>query len=82
MTTEEIKDELKEFLVAELEISPERISDDARLKEDIGIDSLDYVEIIAFVRRSYGFKIEKAEMSGITTYGQFCQFISSKTVND
>ena len=41
MTIEKIKEDINGFLVDELEIDQNKITDDARLKEDVGIDSLD-----------------------------------------
>ncbi len=76
MNTSEIKEKVNAFLVDELEIDTNKIYDDARLKEDVGIDSLDYVDIVAFVRREYGFKIEKEQMKDVLTLGQFYEFIA------
>ena len=78
MTIEEIKNKVNGFLLDELEIDTDKVRDDARLKEDIGIDSLDYVDIVAFVRREFGFKIEKADMQDVVTLEQFYGFIKNK----
>ena len=76
MNTSGIKEKVNAFLVDELEIDTNKIYDDARLKEDVGIDSLDYVDIVAFVRREYDFKIEKEQMKDVLTLGQFYEFIA------
>ena len=57
MTRTEIEETVKEFLVEELEIEPEKIVMDARMKEDVGIDSLDFVDIVVIVDKKFGFKI-------------------------
>lgn len=75
MAIEEIKNKVNNFLLDDLEIDAEKVHDDARLKEDVGIDSLDYVDIVAFVRREFGFKIEKADMQDVATLKQFYEFI-------
>jgi len=75
MTIEEIKDDFNTFLIEELEIEPQKIYDDARLKEDVGIDSLDYVDIVAFVTRNYGFKIDKTKLKDVVTLRQLYDFI-------
>ena len=54
---------------------PQKIFDDARLKEDVGIDSLDYVDIVAFVTRNYGFKIDKTKLKDVVTLRQLYDFI-------
>lgn len=76
MNASGIKEKVNAFLVDELEIDTNKIYDDARLKEDVGIDSLDYVDIVAFVRREYDFKIEKEQMKDVLTLGQFYEFIA------
>ena len=46
MERKDIIEKVNDFLIEELEIDEEKISPEARLKEDIGIDSLDYIERI------------------------------------
>ena len=43
MDRQEIEAKVKEFLIEDLEIDEEKIQPEARLKEDIGIDSLDFL---------------------------------------
>ena len=78
MTRTEIEETVKEFLVAELEIEPEKIVMDARMKEDVGIDSLDFVDIVVIVDKKFGFKIMPEEMKGIVTLNDFCSYIEQK----
>ena len=44
MKRNEIEEKVKEFLIDELEIDEEKIFPEAKLKEDMEIDSLDFVE--------------------------------------
>ena len=78
MTRQEIEEKVKEFLIEDLEIDEEKIQPDAKLKDDIGIDSLDFVDIVVIVERNFGFKIKPEEMSGVITLSQFCDYIESK----
>lgn len=78
MTRTEIEEKVREFLIEELEIEEEKIADDAKLKDDMGIDSLDFVDIVVIVERNFGFKIKPEEMAGVTTLRQFCDYIESK----
>jgi len=75
MDINEINAKVDAFLVDELEIDPEKISDDARLKEDLGIDSLEVVDVIVLVEEEFGFKMRPEQFRDLKTYGQFCQFI-------
>ena len=69
---------VNEFLIEEMEIEADSINDDARLKEDIGLDSLDYVDIVVIVEKSFGFKIKPEDMAGVLTVKAFYDYIESK----
>lgn len=78
MTHEEIVKITNEFLVEEIEVDAEKIKDNARLKEDLGIDSLDFVDIVVIVENHFGFKIKPEEMKDVQTLSQFYDYIASK----
>jgi acyl carrier protein len=78
MTRQEIEEKVRAFLIDDLEIDEEKINDDATLREDMGIDSLDFVDIVVIVEKNFGFKIKPEEMTGVTTLRQFCDYIESK----
>ena len=78
MTRTEIEVKVRNFLIEDLEIDEDKISDDAKLKDDMGIDSLDFVDIVVIVERNFGFKIKPEEMAGVTTLRQFVDYIESK----
>lgn len=64
---EEIRKELKEFVVMDLaleDIKPEDIGDEEILFEGgLGLDSLDAVEIVVLVQRTYGLEIADEEQA-------------------
>ena len=78
MERKEIEEKVKAFLIDELEVDEEKIAPDALLKEDIGIDSLDFVDIVVIVERTFGFKIKPEEMAGVKTLSDFCDYIQRK----
>ena len=71
MERKEIEEKVKAFLIEDLEIEEENIAPEAKLKDDLGIDSLDFVDIVVIVEKNFGFKIKPEEM-------QFCDYIESK----
>lgn len=79
MTRQELEQQIIDFLVEDLEIDPKKITPEARLKEDIGIDSLDFVDIVVIVERKFGFKIKPEELANVKLFSQFCDYIESKT---
>ncbi|MBR6030781.1 MAG: acyl carrier protein [Bacteroidaceae bacterium] len=78
MNRNEIEGKVKEFLIEDLEIDEEKIYPEARLKEDMGIDSLDFVDIVVIVEKNFGFKLKAEEMAGVDTFAKFCDYIESK----
>ena len=73
-----IEEKVREFLIEDLEVEESAIRPDALLKDDLGIDSLDFVDIVVIVEKNFGFKIKPEEMQGVTTLKQFCDYIESK----
>lgn len=78
MTRQEIEENVREFLIDDLEIDEDKIHPEALLKDDLGIDSLDFVDIVVIIERRFGFKIKPEEMAGVQTLRQFCDYIESK----
>ena len=78
MNRQEIEAKVKEFLIDDLEIDEEKIKPEARLKEDIGIDSLDFVDIVVIVEKKLGFKIKTEDMAKVKTFNDFCDYIEKK----
>lgn len=78
MEINEIKDKVRAFLIDEMEIEESLITDDARLKEDLGIDSLEVVDIVVLVEQEFGFKMKPENFKDLKTFDQFCNFILSR----
>ena len=78
MERKEIEEKVREFLIEDLEIDEEKIAPEALLKEDLGIDSLDFVDIGVIVEKKFGFKIKPEEMTEVKTLNQFNDYIQSK----
>ncbi|MBR0304136.1 MAG: acyl carrier protein [Bacteroidales bacterium] len=78
MQREEIIEKVNHFLVEEIEIEENLLKEDALLKEGLGIDSLDFVDIVVIVEKNFGFKIKPEEMTNVKTLGQFYDYIAGK----
>ena len=77
MERKEIEEKVRNFMVDELEIDEEKIKPEAKLKDDLGIDSLDFVDIVVIVEKNFGFKIKPEEMKGVVTLKDFCDYIET-----
>ncbi|MDR2679682.1 MAG: phosphopantetheine-binding protein [Tannerella sp.] len=78
MERKEIESRVNTFLIEEMEIDAGVIRDDARLKEDAGLDSLDFVDIVVIVEKTFGFKIKPEDMSNVLTVKAFYDYIEAK----
>ena len=75
MSIEEINEKVKNFLVEDLEIEEEKIEGSARLKDDLGIDSLEVVDVVVLVEDQFGYKMKPEDFKDLITLDQFCKFI-------
>ncbi len=79
MTRTEIDETVRRFLVENLEVDDYKIARDARMKEDIDIDSLDIADIIVFVEEKFGFVMTAEQTKRLVTLNDFCSFIEKNT---
>ena len=42
------------------------------------MDSLDFVDIVVIVEKTFGFKIKAEEMTNVKTFSQFCDYIEER----
>jgi len=82
MKREEIEAIVKDFLIEEIEVDEGVIAPEALLKDDLGIDSLDFVDIVVIVERNFKFKIKPEEMMNVQTLNQFYDYIESKVSDE
>ena len=75
MSIEEINEKVKNFLVEDLEIEEDKIEGGARLKEDLGIDSLEVVDVVVLVEDQFGYKMKPEDFKELITLDQLTKFI-------
>ena len=78
MQREEVIKTVNHFLVEEIEIEKDLLTEDALLKDTLGIDNLDFVDIAVIVEKNFGFKMKPEEMKDVLTLGQFYDYITTK----
>ena len=75
MQNEEIIKKINQLLIDEIEIDESQISPSADLKKDLGIDSLDFVDLFVIIENNFGFKMKAEEMSDIKKLDDFYAYV-------
>ena len=70
--------EVRDILVFHLGADERRLTDDARLTEDLGADSLDVVEIVMSCEERFAIQIPNRVASRLTTVGDTVRFIEAR----
>lgn len=72
-------DKVKEIIVKELKTNPEKVTLEASLKDDLGADSLDAVEIVMDIEDEFGIQIDDTKAESIATVGDLVSYIEELT---
>jgi acyl carrier protein len=78
MNKEEIRERINSFLVEEFEVDGDDIEPNANLKDTLGLDSLDYVDLVVSIESNFGVKLVEADFVGIATFQNFYDLIEAK----
>ena len=78
MQNEEIIRKINQFLIDEIEIDESQINPAADLKKDLGIDSLDFVDLFVIVENNFGFKMKAEEMADVKSLQDFYSYIINR----
>lgn len=70
-----IKERLTEILVEEFEIEPEKITLEASIGQDLGIDSLDVVDMVVLIQEEFGIKLQSQDFKDVKTFGDLVELL-------
>jgi len=79
MNENEVFEYLKNKMVELFEIAPERITMEARLYEDLEIDSIDAIDMIDALKRYSGKRMSPEDFKEVRTIGDVVRVVASKT---
>ncbi len=68
-------DTVKEVIAAYLDIDVDTIGEQTELVEDLGLDSLDSIELVMEIEEKMGLELADDDMDGIKTVGQLADVI-------
>ena len=78
MEVSEVFEKVKGLFVEELGIDSEKITMDAKLEEDLDIDSLGIVEVVMAFEDEFEIEIDDEELTDVGTVGQAVNLLHSK----
>lgn len=61
MTDEEFRQKVVDVLSEEFELDPEEMGPEATLYDDLGLDSLDAVDMVVVLQKAFGMKLTDEE---------------------
>lgn len=67
--------EIQDIIVELLGVDPEKVTRDAKFREDLEADSLDLVELIMAFEEQFGGEISDEDAQKITTVGEAVDYI-------
>jgi acyl carrier protein len=71
-------EKVKEIIVEQLGVNPDKVTLEARFNEDLEADSLDLVELIMAFEDEFGGEISDEEAQQIKTVGQAVDYLKSR----
>lgn len=78
MEREKIIEIANGFLVNEFEVDGDDISNEANLKTTLGLDSLDYIDLVVVIESNFGIKLGEADFKKMVTFDDFYSTIQEK----
>lgn len=71
---------VKEIIVELLGVEAEKVTPQARFREDLGADSLDLVELVMAFEEEFGGTISDEEAQQIKTVGDAVRYVENRMV--
>ncbi len=78
MEKKEIFDIIKEYFISQFEVPEDNITMEALLKDDLGLDSIDALDMIGMLEARLDMEIEGEELKHIRTVRDVVEFIYKK----
>ncbi len=77
MSKEEIYERIRETLESNFEIPRERISPEARLMEDLELDSIDAIDMAVQIQEMTNVRVEEEQLKNLRTVEDTVQLVLS-----
>lgn len=78
MTTDSIRKQVDQIVADEFELDPAHITPASDLYDDLGLDSLDAIDLVVALEKNFGFKVEEGAARKIRRLEQLYQFVQER----
>jgi len=75
---QDVRSKVTEILVEKLGIAPTEVTPDANLIKDLGIDSLDYAELVMEFEQAFNIRIPDNDAELLQTVNEAVSYIEKK----
>ncbi|MBR6288567.1 MAG: acyl carrier protein [Acholeplasmatales bacterium] len=72
-------EEVKKIIVSELNCKPEQVTLDVNLKDDLGADSIDAVQIVMDIEDTFGITVDEDNAQSMLTVKNIVEYIEANT---
>jgi len=72
-------EKIVDIIREQLNIDDIDINEDTSFKDDLGVDSLDLLELVMAFEEEYNIELNPEELEGISTVGDIIEFIKKYT---
>lgn len=76
----DVFERVKNIIVDQLGVDPDKVTPEARFREDLEADSLDLVELIMAFEEEFGGEISDEEAQKISTVGEAVAYIEQHMI--
>lgn len=77
MADNQVYEDIKGLIVDRLGVDEDRVNQKTSLKDDLGADSLDVVELVMEIEDKYGLEISDEDAENIETVGDAVEYIET-----
>ncbi len=81
MSKDEVVVKVNDFLIDEFELEEDQLVPNAKMKEDLDIESLDFVDIAVIIEKQFGLKVTSEQMVKIKKLEDLYNFILERSKN-
>ena len=79
MNREQVFETVKKYILEQLPVKPERVTEDAKMVDDLGADSANLMMLIMDLETEFDLTVEDEVLANIKTVGDIVTYIEAHT---